>query len=298
MAAVGTKILSPELQEEIKQWTLGNYPVWTTPGEPFPLIPSPAKLLGRAQDRFIKGATEMACVHNVLIRSLNSIYLQARNVAPAKISAITPENKVDVETRDDFVDYAREWSTLLHLHHHGEETYLFPEIDKALNGKDIMERNVQQHRLFDEGVNRYDKYLEQVRRPAKGVERVGEEKFLYGPELCEIIESFGTILVSHLNEEIGTLLSLRAWDEKLDIYRIIEIEGEQAMKDCSLLGTVEFFWHNLDAGYEDGIHKDFPPAPAPLKFMLKNVLWYPNRRMWRFSSCTSAMKPRPKLLYA
>ena len=148
----------------------------------------------------------MCCVHNVLIRSLNSIYLQARNVAPTKISAISPETKADVETRDDFVDYAREWSFLVHVHHHGEETSVFPEIDKALNGKDIMEQNVQQHRLFDEGINRYDKYLEQVRRPAKGVERVGEEKFLYGPELCEIIESFGTILVSHLNEEIGTLL--------------------------------------------------------------------------------------------
>jgi len=240
----------------------------------------------------------MCCIHNVLIRSLNSIYLQARNVAPTKISAITPENKVDIETRDDFVDYAREWSVLLHVHHHGEENHMFPEIDKALNGKDIMERNVQQHRLFDEGVNRYDQYLEQVRRPTKGVERVGEEKFLYGPELCEIIESFGTILVSHLNEEIGTILSLRAWDEKLNVYRIFEIEGEKAMKSCSLLGTVEFVWHNLDAEYEDGIHKDFPPAPAPLKFMLRNVLWFPNRRMWRFSSCTSAMKPRPKLLYA
>jgi len=48
MAAVEAKTLSPELQEEIKQWTTGNYPVWTTPGEPFPLIQSPTKLLGRA----------------------------------------------------------------------------------------------------------------------------------------------------------------------------------------------------------------------------------------------------------
>ena len=154
-------------------------------------------------DNFIKSATDMCCIHNVLIRGLNSIYLQARNVAPTKISAITPENKADVGTRDDFVDYAREWSILLHIHHNGEETHLFPEIDKILNGKDIMERNVQQHRLFDDGVNRFDKYLEQVRRPAKGVERVGEDKFFYGSELCEIIESFAAIMVSHLNEEIG-----------------------------------------------------------------------------------------------
>lgn len=240
----------------------------------------------------------MCCIHNVLIRGLNSIYLQARNVAPTKISAITPENKADVGTRDDFVDYAREWSILLHIHHNGEETHLFPEIDKILNGKDIMERNVQQHRLFDDGVNRFDKYLEQVRRPAKGVERVGEDKFFYGSELCEIIESFAAIMVSHLNEEIATLLSLRAWDEKLDLYSMIEAEGETAMKTCSLVGTVEFVWHNLDAEYEGGIHKNFPPAPAPLKFMLKNVLWYPNRRMWRFSTCTSSTKLRPKLLYA
>ncbi|KAF8419869.1 hypothetical protein EV426DRAFT_613822 [Tirmania nivea] len=140
----------------MKHWATGNYPVWTTPGEPFPLIQSPARLLGKANDNFIKGATEMCCIHNVLIRSLNSIYLQARNIAPTKISATTPENKANVETRDDFVDYAREWSMLLHLHHHGEETHMFPEIDKAFNGKDIMERNVQQHRLFDEAVNQFD----------------------------------------------------------------------------------------------------------------------------------------------
>lgn len=295
--AVEAKTLSPEITEDMKQWTPGNYAVWDTPGQPFPLIQTPLKLLGKADDNFVKAASDMCCIHNCLIRGLNSIYLQARNVAPTKISASTPENIMDVQTRDDFVDYAREWSILLHVHHTGEETHMFPDIDKALNSKDIMEQNVQQHRLFEDGLARYDKYLEQVRRPAKGVERVGEDRFLYGPELCEIIESFGSVLVAHLNEEIGTLLSLKAWDEKLDLLTLMQAEGEKAMKGCSLTGTLEFVWHNLDAEYEDGLHKNFPPAPGLLKFLLKNVLWIPNRRMWKFSTCTSAMKPRAKLLY-
>ena len=39
-------MLSPEIIEEMKPWTAGNYPVWTTPGDPFPLIVSPLYLTG------------------------------------------------------------------------------------------------------------------------------------------------------------------------------------------------------------------------------------------------------------
>lgn len=50
-------------------------------------------------------------------------------------------------------------------------------MDKALNSKNIMGRNAQQHRLSGEGVNRFTLYLEQVRHCAKGVKQVGEDQF-------------------------------------------------------------------------------------------------------------------------
>jgi len=161
-----------------------------------------------------------------------------------------------------------------------------------------MERNVQQHRLFDEGVERFDKYLAQVRRPVDGKERIGEDKFLYGPELAEIIESFGSTLTSHLHEEIGTLISLRAYGEMVNIQQLITNEGEKAMKTASMVGTIEFVFHNLDIDFENGLHKDFPPAPWFIRFLVEWICWIPNRRLWRFSYSNSACKLRPKLLYA
>lgn len=244
------------------------------------------------------GASEMACVHNVLIRGLNSIYLQARNIAPTKVSVITPQNKADVQTRDDFVDYAMEWSSVLHIHHHTEEAYLFPDLEKATGTTGIMDRNIEQHRLFDEGIEKFDKYLARVRRPVDGAERIGEDKFLYGPELVEIIESFGSTLNMHLQEEIATLISLRAYGGTLDIQQLIATEGEKAMKSASLVGTVQFLFHNLDIDFENGLHRYFPPVPWFIRFLVAWVCWIPNRRLWRFSYANSACKLRPKLLYA
>jgi len=254
--------------------------------------------LKNTTDSFIRGASEMSCLHNCIIRGINSIYLQARNVAPTKISAITPDNKADIQIRDDFVDYAKEWSSFVHLHHSVEESHMFPFIESATGVKGIMDKNVEQHRLFDDGLERYNKYLERVQTPPQGTERVGEDKFLYGPEFVEIIESFASILCSHLYEEIGTLISLRVYDGMLNLDQILQDEGEKAMKSASMTGVIQFAFHNLDADFEGGLYKNFPPAPWFIKFLCVYILWIPNRRMWKFSYSNSASKLRPKLLYA
>ncbi len=54
----------------------------------------------------------MALSHNVLIRALNSIILQAPH--------ITPDNA------PDFIHYALCWAEVLDAHHEMEETGLFP----------------------------------------------------------------------------------------------------------------------------------------------------------------------------
>jgi hypothetical protein len=53
-------------------------------------------------------ASEMALVHNMIIRGLNSIYLQAPNIKLEK----------DVK---DFLTYMYSWSLLVHMHHDNEE---------------------------------------------------------------------------------------------------------------------------------------------------------------------------------
>ena len=67
-----------------------------------------SRLINRTQGKKPSGAetfaTEMANVHNVLIRGLNSIILQAPHVK---------------ETQDikDFMKYAEIWYILIHEHH-------------------------------------------------------------------------------------------------------------------------------------------------------------------------------------
>src|SRR4051794_36167439 len=74
----------------------------------------------------------MALGHNVLIRGLNSIYLQAPNIS--------------AEDAADFISYAKCWHEILHAHHTMEETVLFPAIEAKTGEKGIMDGNVEQHR--------------------------------------------------------------------------------------------------------------------------------------------------------
>jgi hemerythrin-like domain-containing protein len=76
----------------------------------------------------------MALAHNVLIRGLNSIYLQAPNIKP--------------EDHSDFINYCKSWCQVLENHHTGEETTLFPQIEKITGEAGIMDVNVEQHRMY------------------------------------------------------------------------------------------------------------------------------------------------------
>src|SRR4051794_33719179 len=74
----------------------------------------------------------MALSHNVFIRGLNSIYLQAPNLQP--------------EDHSDFINYCKCWCAVLNNHHRMEEATVFPLIEELTNEKGIMDVNVEQHR--------------------------------------------------------------------------------------------------------------------------------------------------------
>lgn len=73
----------------------------------------------------------MALVHNMLIRSFNSIHLQA--------------SKVRSEDVVDFLHYCAAWHKMLEGHHDSEEEILFPGIEKATGVKGIMDSEVDEH---------------------------------------------------------------------------------------------------------------------------------------------------------
>lgn len=133
----------------------------------------------------------MALVHNMFIRYINAIYLQAPHVAPADAYA--------------FSNYMYQWCRAVHVHHEGEETHSFPLIEKLCGEKGIMEVNVEQHRAFGEGFDRFEKYA---------LECVNDPKKFDGAEAVKLIDTFGAALAQHLTDEIDTLLGLERFGEE------------------------------------------------------------------------------------
>ena len=146
------------------------------------------------ETRASAAGTEMVLVHNMIIRGLNSIYQQAPNVKEEK----------DIS---DFLTYMFGWATLVHMHHDNEEAVAFPLLEKDIGIEGYMEKNVDQHKLFGPGLKAYDAYIPAVRE--------GKEKF-DGAKVRTIIDSFGHVLTQHLTEEIGTLLELEKFADKID----------------------------------------------------------------------------------
>lgn len=76
----------------------------------------------------------MVIVHNIIIRGLNSIYVQAPHVKPGDYA--------------DFIGYCLCFCGVLHSHHHGEESIVFPGIEEGSGVEGIMDVNRVQHGAF------------------------------------------------------------------------------------------------------------------------------------------------------
>ena len=135
-------------------------------------------------------ASEMATVHNVMVRGINGIYLQAPHVKPEDVKS--------------FLGYAYCFYDLMDVHHRGEEANIFPAIERMAGVPGLMAKNVEQHHEFHPGLEEYGTYLKQCMD--------GKEAF-DGKHLVGIIDRFGKSLTDHLREEIPTLVGLEQYSK-------------------------------------------------------------------------------------
>ena len=204
-------------------------------------------------------------------RGLNSIYLQARQIKPADEKA--------------FCNYAANWYKLLHIHHTGEEATLFPEIEHITGEKGLMDANVEQHHAFHDGLEAFIAYINDC--------IAGKQKY-DGEHVIQMIDGFGKTLVQHLTDEIPTLQDLRKHSDKLqNISQLMQAEAETNMKKLGMATGMAWAWGHMDVDYEDGIWKDFPPAPWLIKFIIKNIAWWVHSDWWRFSAADRHGRLRP-----
>lgn len=235
---------------------------------PFNLISTPIFLANKSQTTptVLDGiASEMANVHNMIIRGLNSIYLQAPHIKPADEKA--------------FCRYIAGWHFLLHSHHSGEESMLFPAVEKMAEVEGIMETNVEQHRAFHDGIDSLKAYANAV---------VADKEKYDGSRVVALIDGFGSTLTQHLSDEIPSLLSLQQYGDKMAaLPKLFEEEGEKAMKEMGTSGMVWCF-ANLDINFEDGLWKAWPPAPAPVKLLMRSIFWWMNSETTKFGAVDRA----------
>ncbi|KAK3394590.1 hypothetical protein B0H63DRAFT_51392 [Podospora didyma] len=220
----------------------------------------------RQTDPFTAEASRMALSHNSFIRGFNSIYQQAP--------------RVPLVDKPDFVFYAIAWHDCLDLHHHFEETDLFPAIDAAAGKKGLMGEAVAEHAAFHGGMERFKAYLQ------------AEGGNFSGTELVAIMDSFKDALYAHLQSEPAALVALAEHSTPERPIDILAIAGAAATKQLNLnfiFNIMPVFLLNMDTvDFEDGMWDSvFPPFPYPVKLVFTRLvpLWQGNRK-WRFASCS------------
>jgi hemerythrin-like domain-containing protein len=167
-------------------------------------------------------AIEMAAVHNVLIRGLNSIYLQAPHIhQPADIA--------------DLLLYISSWGSVVHHHHALEERLFFPVIDALAKEKgveeNLMNANIDQHHLFEPKFEETLVWVKEVKE--------GRQKF-DAKVLLELIDGFAPVLTQHLHDEIDTLMKL----EKLDgvkVKQALDAIGKEGAKTADPVRASDMF---------------------------------------------------------
>jgi hypothetical protein len=220
-------------------------------------------------------ATEMAITHNCIIRGLNSIYLQASHLEQGDFKP--------------FIAYCKAWYHMVHAHHSGEERFLFPMLEKNVS-PNIMSENKADHDAFDVGAQRYIAYLQSLE---------GREQDFDAKELLSIMDGFASTLYEHLKHEITTLEELKQYGKDDEVDKAWKFMVQKFTEEVKLVDLINhlplnFMLHDLD--YEDGLHKNFPDAPAVLVFLARYVLSWWNWQWWQFAPCDRSGKKRP--LYA
>lgn len=210
----------------------------------------------------------MVLVHNCLTRALNSIYIQAPHIPSS-------ENK-------NFINYCLATYQGLKAHHNGEETFLFPGLEKMAGTTGLMEANVQGHRDFEAGMSEWGVWLTSCKA----------DPFSFSPSLCKImLDAFVPALSAHLAAEIPTLLSLAPYGDKIDLLGLMKKDGEKVMGGMSKTTQLPIFLTNHDVTWENGIH-DFPPLPPPVRWVLREVAARKKASWWKFSTCGFDGRPR------
>ncbi|KUJ16997.1 uncharacterized protein LY89DRAFT_718704 [Mollisia scopiformis] len=248
-----------------KQWADG----------PFQLLETPRKLRNitnlKTEPGSMNAATEMCLIHNVFIRIINCIYLQARNV----------KNDKDVA---DFAIFMHALCVTIHEHHGNEEKYFFPWMEKTIGVEGFMEKNVDQHHAFNPGLDKFEAYVDAL--------MAKKEKY-DGEKVIALIDGFGTTLTDHLKDEVQTFVDLAQYESKIDWKVWNKMLQDIALKTADVNYEIPVVITNFDVPFEEPYHQAVWPAiPWHVSLIFRWIYIPRHKGAWRFSCCDTHGYPK------
>lgn len=245
-------------QADDRLWADSPFPLLPIPGTPGASITTNTGLLSIC--------VEMANVHNLLLRGLNSIYNQGPYVRDA----------TDVA---DFMLYVKAWADTVHHHHKGEERLFFPFADDLARSaglcededESLMHGNVEQHRAFEAGLLEMTQYVDSVRNDTQAYE---------WERLKRLIDGYANVLTTHLHEEIESLINLEKCDgDKLR--KRFAMTAEEGAKTADPTLVIPLVLGCIDRNYPGS--ENFPPVPFFVPWL--NTYWFTRKHKgcWRFN---------------
>ncbi|KAF8153175.1 hypothetical protein B0H34DRAFT_800411 [Crassisporium funariophilum] len=229
---------------------------------PYATIPIPNAPVYASADIAEWFATEMSLAHNLIIRGINSIWINAPLVKPGDVVA--------------FAGYTLACLKMIHEHHEGEEKVVFPRLQSKLD----MGHNVEQHEAFHDHMVALEEYMTKV--------HAGQEKY-DAERTRRMVKDFADPLVEHLTEEIPTISP-----KKLSVFTAEELTemnnalGEHIKNGGGFFTVFPFGMttHNRQEA------PDWPPVPWVIKWFALNIGYFVNRSYWKFSPYTRTGVPQ------
>ena len=161
---------------------------------PHRLITSPhTEITNHYNSPLVYIASEIANIHNVILRGLNSILQQGPYVADASHPGYS------LQDAKDFIVYVDSWCKTLDHHLHMEHSIFYPAVESTTGVKYLMDEMDEQHEEFTDDFEALQDYLDKVR----------DRPYQYRwQKMKSKIDAFAPALVNHLHDEIDFFLSM------------------------------------------------------------------------------------------
>ncbi|KAM5344047.1 hypothetical protein ACJ41O_012584 [Fusarium nematophilum] len=227
-----------------------------------------------------EGASHMANLHNAIFRGYNSIYQQAPHVKDTD--------------KADFLGYCKTWCKFVKTHAAEEESKLFPMTEELLGEEVIKSKTHGFSDAFVPSLGDFADYLDRLEHP----QNLSSERML------ELMAAFQQPFEDHFRSEINTIAALASHPnspmhgskESAAAKARFDQWGRSSVLAGGVTDVAIFLLFNLDRDFEDGLWKNWPDVPGPVRWVGLKVVGKWHGGWWKFASCDADGKQ--KELYA